>query len=117
MWQSTIVLKCPEMTITFMSIRQSIFTQNEVETYFDEYIEEGRKTLGLTRKEYLEKLKEKYDGYRFSPYSDEVYNPVSVCTFFEKGGVDFDNYWVETGSTKLLMDTAKKVNYKHRLKS
>ena len=87
------------------------FTQSEIETYFDEYIEEGRKVLGCTREEYLNKLKNKYDGYRFAPNSETVYNPVSVCSFFAKGGTLFDNYWAETGGMKLLTDIAKKVNY------
>jgi len=88
------------------------FTQDEIETYFSEYIEEGYKALGCSREKYLEELKNKYDGYRFSPLAKEtVYNPVSICSFFAKGGVLFNNYWSETGSMKLLMDIAKKVNF------
>ncbi len=88
------------------------FTQEEVERYFSDYIQEGCHKAGMTREEYLEKLKARYDGYCFSPLSEErVYNPVSVSTFFIKGGVLFDNYWAETGGTKLLMDIAKKVKF------
>ena len=87
------------------------YSQEELETYFAEYIEEGVKNTGLSKKEYLERLKMKYDGYRFTSESETVYNPVSIGSFFVNGGKLFNNYWAETGNSKLLVDIAKRVDF------
>ncbi len=39
------------------------FTQEEIERYFDDYIQEDGNASEMTREEYLEKLKAKYDAY------------------------------------------------------
>ena len=87
------------------------YTQEELEHYFDEGIDEGSKALNLTRSEYLSKIKRTYDGYCFAPNSQTVYNPVSVGRFFDEGGEIFRPYWIDTGGQKLLYETAKKVNF------
>ena len=88
------------------------YTEDELEYYFAEYIEKGLKATGLSYDKYMLKLAEKYDGYRFSPKSNTaVYNPVSIGLFFSKGADSFDNYWIDTGNMKLLMDVAKKVRF------
>ena len=87
------------------------YTQEELEHYFDEGIDEGSKALNLTRSEYLSKIKRTYDGYCFAPNSQTVYNPVSVGRFFDEGGEIFRPYWMDTGGQKLLYETAKKVNF------
>ena len=87
------------------------YTQKELEDNFAEYIESGASKTGIGKEEYLKKLKDQYDGYRFAVRSETVYNPVSIGMFFSKGGTSFDNYWVDTGNMKLLMDLSKKVNF------
>ena len=88
------------------------YTEEEVKHYFSEYIEEGIKKTGLSYDEYMAKLEKKYNGNRFSPDSDiTVYNPVSVGLFFSKGGKNFNNYWIDTGGMKLLMDVAKHIDF------
>ncbi len=87
------------------------YTQKELESNFSEYIDEGSKATGLERTAYLSQMKNQYDGYRFVPEAEPVYNPVSIGMFFLKGGKTFDNYWAETGNTKLIMDIAKKVQF------
>ncbi len=87
------------------------YTQEELETNFVDHIEQGCKAAGLSREAYLERLKTMYDGYRFAPGAETVYNPVSIGTFFDEGGTEFDNYWMETGGTKLIMDIARKVHF------
>ncbi|MDD7200766.1 MAG: PD-(D/E)XK nuclease domain-containing protein, partial [Spirochaetales bacterium] len=60
---------------------------------------------------YLGKVREMYDGYRFAPGCETVYNPVSVGLFFSNGhGKAFKNFWFDTGSTKLVMDMAGSVD-------
>ena len=87
------------------------YTQEELEEYFGPYIEKGIESTGKDRALYMEELKNMYDGYRFVPGAETVYNPVSIGTFFDAGGKSFNGYWVDTGGTKLLMEAAKKVSY------
>ena len=87
------------------------YTQKELEDNFAPYIEKGMEATGMDRESYLGKLKAMYDGYRFAPGAETVYNPVSVGSFFARGGEDWESYWIETGGTKLLMDMARKVHF------
>ena len=88
------------------------YTEEEVKHYFSEYIEAGMKKTGLSYDEYMAKLRKNYGGYRFSPDSEvDVYNPVSIGLFFSDGGEYFDNYWIETGGMKVLMDVTKYVDF------
>ena len=87
------------------------YTQEELEHYFDEGIDEGSKALNIPKDEYIAKVKKWYDGYCFAPNSQTVYNPVSVGRFFDEGGEIFRPYWIDTGGQKLLYETAKKVNF------
>lgn len=87
------------------------YTQQEVEDNFKDYIDLGLRHTGMRRDAYLAKLKWKYDGYCFNPGSETVYNPVSVGNFFDAGGESFDNYWTETGNTRLVMEVAKKTDF------
>ncbi len=54
------------------------YTQKELEENFAGFIEQGIKDTGMSREAYLAKVREMYGGYRFSPGSEMVYNPVSV---------------------------------------
>ena len=81
------------------------YTQKELEENFAGFIEQGIKDTGMSREAYLAKVREMYGGYRFSPGSEMVYNPVSVGLFFTRGhGKMFDDYWIETGLMKLMWD-------------
>ena len=87
------------------------YTQKELEENFAGYIEQGVKDTGMGREAYLAKVREMYDGYRFAPGCETVYNPVSVGLFFSNGrGQDFEDYWIDTGSSKLVMDMAQSVD-------
>ncbi len=102
------------MDISVMDDYSSLFgyTQEELEKYFAEYIEDGAKKNGVTREEYLGKLKYWYDGYRFTVKGEAVYNPVSIGSFFCMGGMNFMNYWIQTGGmTMLLAEVAKRVKF------
>ena len=87
------------------------YTQKELEENFAGYIEQGIRDTGMGREAYLAKVREMYDGYRFAPGCETVYNPVSVGLFFTNGrGQDFEDYWIDTGGTKLVMDMAQSVD-------
>lgn len=85
------------------------FTEEEIENNFADYIYKGAKDLGVTRNEYLSKIKDYYFGYRFSLESDiRVYNPLSINSFFTQGeGIRFNDYWMKDGSTDLIMKVAR----------
>ena len=87
------------------------YTQKELEENFAGYIGQGTRDTGMGREAYLAKVREMYDGYRFAPGCETVYNPVSVGLFFTNGrGQDFEDYWIDTGSSKLVMDMADSVD-------
>ena len=77
------------------------YTQEELEACFGERLPQLQAKLSLSREELLTALKLWYDGYRFAPDAETVYNPVSVASFFMRGG-RFENYWFATGTTSSL---------------
>ena len=60
-------------------------TPKELEGNFAGSIEQGTRDTGMGREAYLAKVREMYDGYRFAPGCETVYNPVSVGLFFTNG--------------------------------
>ena len=86
------------------------YTQEELETYFSDYIDEYMSRSDReyeTRKEFLEAVRDYYDGYLFSPDSTErVYNPVSIGTFFNSK-CRFRPYWLNTGASTLAVSLAR----------
>ncbi|MDR2583385.1 MAG: ATP-binding protein [Fibromonadaceae bacterium] len=76
------------------------FTQSELETYFEPEINEYSKRFG-GRENYLAKLKNFYNGYKFAKNVDKVYNPISVMKHFGNDG-DFRVFWAETGTPSFL---------------
>ena len=87
------------------------YTDEELEEYFgegiDEYLE-ANPGVYESREEFRDKIRDYYDGYRFSPKSEtRVYNPVSIGFFFYKH-CEFDNYWEVTGVSALAVKLARK---------
>ena len=88
------------------------YTQDELELYFAEHINDGIKKSGVTREEYLATLKYWYDGYHFTAQGEAVYNPVSIGSFFYTGGRSFKNYWIQTGGMSMILtEIAKRVKF------
>lgn len=59
-------------------------------------------SLGLV----AEKLRTAYDGYRFAPGTEGMYNPFSVLNTFAR--MTFGAYWFETGTPTYLVELLKK---------
>lgn len=81
------------------------YTEQEIQQYFQPYIEYGAHLFGITTSEYLDILRQEYDGYCFSSAQEatKVYNPVSIiesCNQLSQGnlGLVFNSFWVQTGS-------------------
>jgi hypothetical protein len=74
------------------------YTQEELEFYFKEYLEEVN----------LEEVREWYNGYNF--LGEKVYNPFDILLYLDSKS--FKNYWYETGKTEFLFKLLKKKDYK-----
>jgi len=84
------------------------FTRQEIiDNFQPELLAMGEKN-GWTLEETLSKLKEAYDGYRFSEDADPaklVYNPYSVINALNGGKIS--NYWAASGASQLLNDVLR----------
>lgn len=85
------------------------FTQEECEHYFSEWIDENSVKLGMTKDQYLAKIKETYDGIRFTKKEASVYNPVSFTRAMDEGS--FRHYWFETGTPTFLLKLLQEKEY------
>jgi len=83
------------------------YTQDEVEQYFGERIDELAVKNKIERTEYRETIRQWYNGFRFHPDAITVYNPVSMGMFINQGG-RFSNFWFSTGSPSFIFDVLKK---------
>ena len=86
------------------------YTQEELEKYFAEHIEQVVRKRDVDRELLLEKLRRWYNGYKFEETAEPVYNPVSVGKFFEERG-KFKNYWFETGTPSFLLKLAREQQF------
>ena len=85
------------------------FTQSECEHYFAEWIDENYQKLEITKEDYLAKLKETYNGIRFTKKEVLVYNPVSFTRAMDE--CDFHHYWFETGTPTFLLKLLEEKDY------
>ena len=76
-------------------------TERELTTYFQYGISELASKFQKGKDEIIMEMKRRYDGYRFSAYGEEIYNPFSVLNVMEDS--DFRNYWISSGIATLLM--------------
>ena len=81
-------------------------TKEELLNQMSEDIDVLAEAQDLTREETIEKLKENYDGYHFSPNSPDVYNPFSLLNCFTKK--NFGAYWFSSGTPTYLINMMKK---------
>jgi len=80
-------------------------TQEELERDFGEYIDKYAPDYD-GKENYLQSLKNYYNGYRFSKSDLSVYNPFGLVKHFKSG--KFASYWFESGTPSYLMDLLDK---------
>ena len=80
-------------------------TEEELLRYFGPWITRLAAAQEMTVDECLAKLKQTYDGYRFHPFAEGVYNPLSLLTAF--ANEEFGSYWFETGTPTFLLRKLK----------
>jgi hypothetical protein len=85
------------------------YTQTELEEYFSQHIARFVEFTGMSQAEVMEKLRQRYNGYRFSKRKELVYNPFSILKSLNE--VDFGNYWFETGTPTFLVNILRERGY------
>lgn len=85
------------------------FTQQELEDNYSEYIDQLAEREELSHTSLLAKMREWYNGYRFSEKEVTIYNPVSIGKLFEN--MKFRNYWFETGTPSFLIKLLKEKQF------
>jgi hypothetical protein len=81
------------------------YTQKELESNFDFYIQDLGTVLEIKKPVLLTKIKTWYNGYSWNA-KDKMYNPFSILNLFMDQR--FSNYWFATGTPTFLMKLIKK---------
>ncbi|MFN8579073.1 MAG: AAA family ATPase [Candidatus Sericytochromatia bacterium] len=81
--------------------------ENQLYSYFSDYIELLAKKKRLTVDELKLRLRKWYNGYSWDS-KNFLYNPYSILSAFTKE--DIDNYWFETGTPTFLIKTIRNHN-------
>lgn len=76
-------------------------TQDELEKYFPQGIEEIGERNKWSREETIEALRLKYDSYRFTKSREKVYNPFSLLNAFTHR--ELGDYWIKLGISKVFV--------------
>jgi len=79
-------------------------TDDEIDTYFREYIEKVKKEQNMTESDFRNRLKDYYNGFSFDG-EHFLYNPYSILNFFATS--EFRNYWFESGTPSHLIELIK----------
>ncbi len=85
------------------------YTQVELESCFPHNLKELAEAHNLDVQHVMERLRGRYDGYRFSKKVIRVYNPFSVLRAFNEKS--FDNYWFESGTPTFLINLLHQGGY------
>ena len=77
------------------------YTQEELEYYFTEYIDDTCLFMGnYTRTELLEEIRVWYNGYSWDG-KHRLYNPSGILSFF--ANQDFQSFWFQTGTPTFVV--------------
>jgi hypothetical protein len=83
------------------------YTQEELEANFAEYIDALAGKMNMPRAEFLEEMRERYNGFSWDGQTT-VYNPFSILRFFDERR--FGNFWFNTATPTFLIELLKKRN-------
>ena len=81
------------------------YTQEELEFYFDDYLQAASERLKMSRADLLERMREWYNGFSWDGIN-KVYHPFGTLQFLEQH--NFRNFWAETGTPTFLLEEMKK---------
>lgn len=90
--------------ITLSTLYETIcgISQDEVDCYFTQPLQEMADANGYTFEEAKRKLAEKYDGYHFSRKLTDMYNPFSLLNAFSE--LSYNSFWFGTGTPTFLIE-------------
>ena len=81
------------------------YTEEELESNFDEDMREHAQVMGLPYEDYRAELRRWYNGYRFSPDCEtRVYNPVAIAKTLGPKRKTFAPTWSKTGRPSVLIN-------------
>jgi hypothetical protein len=81
------------------------YTTQDLEIYFDDYLQRAMQELNLSRETLLEQMGIWYDGFSWDGIQ-KVYNPFGTLNFLDERR--FRNFWFSTGNPKFLLLQMKK---------
>ena len=84
-------------------------SESDLKTCFAESVRELAEANGLSEEGCRQKLALMYDGYRFHPKAEGVYNPFSLLNTFKIK--EFREYWFETGTPSFLVKVMRETSY------
>lgn len=87
-------------------------TEEELYTQMKIDIQIMAQANGESYEEACAHLKRQYDGYHFSEYSPDVYNPFSLINVFAQKR--YSNFWFSTGTPTFLIELLVKMNFNIR---
>ena len=81
-------------------------TKEELLMQMSEDIEELARRRNITKEQAIDKLKENYDGYHFTRFSPDIFNPYSLLNCFAEN--KFGSYWFTSGTPTYLINMMRK---------
>ncbi|MEZ4680643.1 MAG: AAA family ATPase [Caldilineaceae bacterium] len=91
-----------DLTMNYAFATAFGLTETEIGTDLAEHVTAFAQREKLTEDELLAKMRYWYDGFRFSPETENVYNPYSTLLLFYHQR--FANYWFESGTPTFLIN-------------
>jgi hypothetical protein len=81
------------------------FTQDEIESYFPQYLARLAEWQGTDLPSVMERIRYWYNGFSFDGI-ERLYNPFSIVSILSEG--EFENFWMESGSASLIREFIRK---------
>ena len=80
------------------------YTQQELESNFEDYIQTTKDSLNCSREKLIENMRIWYNGFSWDG-ENKLYNPFGILNFLDRGV--FENYWFTTGMPTFLVKIMK----------
>ena len=81
---------------------------DEVKAQMADYLEDFARAKKTSVDDALEALKKQYDGYHFTPFSPDIFNPFSLLNALQDK--QLKSYWFESGTPTFLIEMLRKFN-------
>lgn len=81
---------------------------DEVKAQMADYLEDFARAKKTSVDDALEALKTQYDGYHFTPFSPDIFNPFSLLNALQDK--QLKSYWFESGTPTFLIEMLRKFN-------